>query len=220
MLKNRLGKGFAKYRKAAIGICLMAISGMVYADEMAAYLPTPASFYARDILSSNPRHYLLAANERDAGQGSTSVVAVPATPAAEFKPPWMSGRKLHQYFGLGTVALAGLTVLAAPDQESDQSSPSRQPRQTSGTTHSRLARATAAMAAVTVLSGLVVHWNDIHWEDPFTDPDKLHARLAATGALLMIYAVNKSEKSAVPVSHAAIAELGAAAMLVAIKITW
>jgi hypothetical protein len=137
---------------------------------------------------------------------------------SEFRPPLMSGRKAHQYLGLGTVMLAGLTVMAAPDQGSDSASP--QPRQTSGTTHTRLARATAAMAAATVMTGLVVHWNDIHWEDPFTDPDKMHARLGAAGALLMIYAVNKSAHSTVPTNHAGIAELGALAMVVAIKLTW
>jgi hypothetical protein len=76
------------------------------------------------------------------------------------------------------------------------------------------------MTAATVLTGLVVHWNDIHWEDPFTDPDKMHARLAAAGALMMLYAVEKSAHSTVPTSHSGIAELGAAAMLVAIKLTW
>jgi hypothetical protein len=76
------------------------------------------------------------------------------------------------------------------------------------------------MAAATVMTGLVVHWNDIQWEDPFTDPDKLHARLGTAGALMMIYAVNKSAHSTVPTNHAGIAELGALAMIVAIKLTW
>ena len=109
-------------------------------------------------------------------------------------------------------------MLAAPEDEEGVSQ--TQPRQTSGTTHTRLARATAALAVATVMTGLIYHWNDIHWEDPFTDPDKMHARLAAAGALMMLYAVNKSAHSSVPTSHAGIAELGAVSMLAAIKLTW
>jgi hypothetical protein len=226
-------KCMVKFGNIAASICLAALSGMVYADDTVANLalPTAASFYTSNLLSLNSRSfnsqsfdsnaYLLAANEADAVRGqadATSAITAPVTPAAEFKPPLMSGRKAHQYLGLGTVALAGLTMLAAPGEAEGVSQ--TQPRQTSGTTHTRLARATAAMAAATVMAGLIYHWDDIHWEDPFTDPDKMHARLAAAGALLMLYAVNKSAKSAVPTSHAGMAELGAVAMVVAIKLTW
>jgi hypothetical protein len=204
----------------AAGICLAAISEMVHADDAAMNieLPTAASFYAHDFQSSgstsfNPQPYLLAANESGVLKGQAA-----AAPVAEFKPPLISGRKVHQYLGLSTVAFAGLTMLAAPDEEEGASQ--TQPRQTSGTTHTRLARTTAALAVATVITGLIYHWNDIHWEDPFTDPDKMHARLAAAGALMMLYAVEKSAHSSVPTSHAGIAELGAATMLVAIKLTW
>jgi hypothetical protein len=112
-------------------------------------------------------------------------------------------------------------MIAAPDEGCEGcSSASQPPRQTSGSTHTRLARTTALMAAATVMTGLVYHWNDIYWEDPFTDPDKMHARLATAGALMMLYAVNKSANSTVPTSHSGIAELGAVAMIVAIKLTW
>lgn len=212
----------------ATGICLATLSGMVYADDTAVNpaLPTAASFYTNNFQSLKSQSfnsqsfdstaYLLATNEDDALLGQEGPTTV--TPAREFKPPWMSGKKVHQYLGLGTVTLAGLTMLAAPDDAEGVSQTA--PRQTSGTTHTRLARATAAMAIATVMTGLLYHWNDIHWEDAFTDPDKMHARLAAGGALLMLYAVNKSAKSTEPTSHSGIAELGAAAMLVAIKLTW
>jgi hypothetical protein len=217
-----------KFGKIAASVCLAFFSGMVYADGIAAnlQLPTAASFYTNNFASLKSRSinsqsfnssaYLLAANEGGAVQGLADIN--PVTPAAEFQPPWMSGRKAHQYLGLGTVALAGLTMMTAPGEAEGVSQP--QSRQTSGTTHTRLARATAAMAVATVMTGLIYHWDDIHWEDPFTDPDKMHARLGTAGALMMLYAVNKSAKSSVPTSHAGIAELGAAAMLVAIKLTW
>ena len=210
-----------KVEKLIAAICLAILPDIVYAGDTAGNpeLLTAASFYTHHFPSSKAHAYLLATNEVDAPGVHTEIT--PVTPVAEFKPPLMSGRKIHQYLGLGTAMLAGLTVIAAPDQGSDQGSPSQQsPRQTSGTTHTRLARATAAMAIATVMTGLVVHWNDIHWEDPFTDPDKLHARLGAAGALLMLYAVNKSAHSTVPTSHAGIAELGAVAMVVAIKLNW
>src|SRR5665811_2587290 len=222
----------------AAGICLATLSGMVYADDTAVNpaLPTAASFYTNNFQSLKSRSldaqsvnsqsfnsssYLLATNEDDALLGQEGMTTV--TPATDFKPPLMSGRKAHQYLGLGTVALAGLTMLAAPGEGCDHNCPpasQQPPRQTSGTTHTRLARATAAMAIATVMTGLIYHWDDIHWEDAFTDPDKMHARLAAAGALLMLYAVEKSAHSTVPTSHAGVAELGAAAMVVAIKMTW
>ena len=212
----------------ATGICLATLSGMVYADGSAVNppLPTAASFYTNNFQSLKSQSfnsqsfdstaYLLATNEDDALLGREGTTT--ETTSTEFQPPRMSGRKAHQYLGLGTVALAGLTMLAAPGEQEGASQ--QQPRQTSGTTHTRLARATAAMAIATVMTGLIYHWDDIHWEDAFTDPDKMHARLAAAGALLMLYAVEKSSHSTVPTSHAGIAELGAVAMVVAIKLTW
>lgn len=201
--------------KIAAVIFMAALSGVVHADDTAMNLelPTAASFYANNFQSIKSQSYLLAANEGDTVKEQLDVV-----PAAEIKPPLMSGRKAHQYLGLGTVALAGLTMLTAPDNEEGVSP--NQPRQTSGTTHTRLARATAAMAAATVMTGLLYHWNDFHLEDGLTDPDNLHVMLAGAGALLMLYAVHKSANSTVPTSHAGTAELGAAAMVVAIKLTW
>ena len=212
-----------KFGNMAVGICLAALSGMVCADDtgMSLGLPTAASFYTNNFQSLkpesfNPPAYLLATNGTGAIQGSAEVT--PATTAAEFQPPWMSGRKAHQYLALGTVVLAGLTVLAAPGETEGVSQ--QAPRQTSGTTHTRLARATAAMAAATVVTGLLYHWDDFHLKDGWTDPDNLHVMLAGTGSLLMLYAINKSAKSAVPTSHSGMAELGAVAMVVAIKLTW
>lgn len=212
-----------KFGNVVAGICLAVFSGMVHADNTVGNneLPTAASFYTDhyQLLKSqsvNSAPFLLAANEGNAVQGQAGVM--PATPAAEFSPPWLTGRKTHQYLGLGTVLFAGLTALAAPGEAEGASQ--QQPRQTSGTTHTRLARTTAVLAVATVITGLLYHWDDFHLEDGFSDPDNQHVMLAGTGALLMLYAINKSAKSSVPTSHAGIAELGAASMLVAIKLTW
>src|ERR1019366_210490 len=96
----------------ATGICLATLSGMVYADGSALnpVLPTAASFYTNNFQSLKSQSinsqsvkstaYLLATNEDDALLGQEGPTTV--TPATEFKPPWMSGRKAHQYLGLGT----------------------------------------------------------------------------------------------------------------------
>ena len=75
------------------GIFMVALSGMVHADNTATNLelPTAASFYTHNLQSSksgsfNPPAYLLAANEGDAVKEQAGVT--PVTPAAKFEPPW------------------------------------------------------------------------------------------------------------------------------------
>ena len=208
-----------KVRNIAASICLATLSGMVYADDSVVNLalPTAASFYTRNLLSLNSRSfdsqssnssaYLLAANEADTVRDQAGIT--PATPAVEFRPPLMSGRKAHQYLGLGTLALLGLTAITAPDSERNTKP------QTSGT-HQSLGRATAAMAAATVATGLLFHWDDFHFEDGFTDPDNLHVMLAGAGALVMLYAVSVAPGH----GHSSAGLAGGAAMVVAVKLTW
>jgi len=217
-----------KVVNAVAGICLAIFSGGVYADTVAGnvVLPPAGGFYTNNaqFLKSgrlNSSSYLLAANDGTAAQSQAD--GTPEAPPVKFEPPLMSERKLHQYLGLGTVLFAGLTMLAAPGEACENNCPPASqlpPRETSGTTHTRLARTTAVLAAATVVTGLLFHWDDFHLDDGFSDPDNQHVMLAGTGAALMLYAVNKSAKSSVPTSHAGIAELGAALMLVGIKLTW
>jgi len=207
------------------GIFLATLSGMVHADD----LTTAAGFYSNDFqslsarsfdsMSFDPAQNLLAENQNGVVPGATDIS--PAEPDAKFQPPWLSGRKAHQYLGLGTVLFAGLTALSSPEEGCEHNCPAQPAaRQTSGTTHTRFARTTAALAVATVVTGLIYHWDDFHLEDGFADPDNQHVMLAGAGALIMLYAINKSAQSSVPTSHAGIAELGAASMLVAIKLTW
>jgi hypothetical protein len=86
--------------------------------------------------------------------------------------------------------------------------------------HATLAKATVAMAAATIATGLYAHWHDISLEEGLSDPDNLHVLLAGTGALLLAYAANMSANSSTPVNHAGIAEAGALGMVVAVKLTW
>ncbi len=203
-----------KVRNIFVCICLMALSGMAYADDTVVNLalPTAASFYTNNFQLLKSQSYLLAANEADAVQGqagATSAITAPVTPAAEFKPPLFTTSKAHQYLGLGTLALLGLTVMTTPDTERNTKP------QTSGT-HQSLGRATAAMAAATVATGLLFHWDDINFEDGFTDPDILHAMLGTAGALAMLYAVSVAPGH----GHSSAGIAGGVAMGVAIKLNW
>ena len=198
----------------AIGICLAALAGTGHASEKTLDLSLPASrFYTQDTKS-----FLLAANDSDVAK--TQPITETVSPAADFQPPLFSASKMHQYLGIGTIALAGLTAISAPEEECEGAScPANPTREVNGT-HARLAKATVAMAAATIATGLYAHWDDFSLEDGFSDPDNLHVMLAVTGAVLMAYAVNLSANSSVPVSHAALAEAGALGMVVAIKLTW
>lgn len=200
-----------KLKSTLAGLCILAASGMARAEDAALNLSMPAE-------SKAAHSFMLASNDTVSANLPASVTH--STPTAEFEPPMISGDKLHQYLGLGTIVLAGLAAVTAPDNGCEGACPATpQPRQTSGT-HAQLGKAASAMAIATVVTGLIDHWDDFHLEDGFSDPDNLHALLGTTGALAMAYAVNKSANSTTPVSHAGVAELGALAMIVAIKLTW
>ena len=208
-----------KVRNIAASISLATLSGMVYADDTVVNLalPTAASFYTRNLLSLNSRSfnsppYLLAANEADAVQGqagATSAITTPATPAVEFKPPLFTTSKAHEYLGLGTLALFGLTMITPPDTEKNTT-----PKTTG--VHQSLGRATAAMATATVATGILFHWDDFHFADGFADPDNLHAMLGTAGALAMLYAVSVAPGH----NHSGAGIAGGATMVLAIKLNW
>ncbi len=206
-------KGIQFMSAAMLGVA--ALSGNAFAQESAFDVPLTSSTYVKDYESFK----LAAANDNDVlvkQSGSAS----PAVGTAPFEPPLITGSKVHQYLGLGTIVFAALTAMTAPDNECERNcAATTAPRQTNGT-HAHLAEATVAMAAAAIATGLIVHWDDFKLTDGITDPDNLHILLGVTGAALMAYAVNKSKNSAVPVSHAGIAELGALGMVAAIKITW
>jgi hypothetical protein len=197
----------------AVGLFLTAFSGTVFAQDATFEVPSASSAYVKDYET-----FKLAANETDV-LVKKSGSAAPEVKKSEFEPSWLTGSKTHQYLGLATIAGAALTAMTAPDSCEHNCSSTSSPRQTNGT-HAHLAEATVALAAATIISGILVHWDDIHFSDGFTDPDNLHVMFGVTGAALMAYAVNKSKNSSSPVSHAGIAELGALGMVVAIKLTW
>jgi hypothetical protein len=164
---------------------------------------------------------MLAANETDVLVKKPGAAKPVTAPKPEFVPPLLTGSNTHLALGLATIVAAGLTAVTAPDSgcENNCAGYVQPPRDVNGA-HAKLAKATVALAAATIATGLLVHWDDFHLADGWSDPDNLHVLLGVTGAALMAYAVNKSANSTVPVSHAGLAELGALGMIVAIKLTW
>jgi hypothetical protein len=140
-------------------------------------------------------------------------------PSPAFEPPLWSRNNAHLYLGLATIVAAVATAATAPGS-CDQNCPNPAPPREVNGTHAQLAQATIGLAAATIATGIWAHWDDFYLEDGITDPDNLHVLLGVSGAALMAYAVNKSLSSSVKVSHAGEAELGAALMLVGIKLVW
>lgn len=198
---------------AGAATSLAMLSGTAWAED--ATLPTLSGEYIRDSES-----FRLAASETDVLVKNESAGKMPASKAAEFEPPMFTGSKIHQYLGIATVAAAAATFVTHFHPCEGPACGPQPPRQTNGT-HAKFGKATALLAAATVASGLISHWDDFHKEDGISDPDNLHVLLGAAGAAAMIYAINKSANSSTtPTSHAALAELGALSMVVAIKLTW
>lgn len=199
-----------KLKSTLAGLCILAASGVAHAQDAALDLSMPAE-------SKASHSFILAANDTPANLPAS---VTSSTPKAEFEPSFFTADNLHQYAGWTTLALVAGAALSAPGEGCEANCPPNPaPRQTNGT-HAKIAKAAAAMAAFTVVDGLLTHWDDFHMEDGFSDPDNLHVMLGTVGAAMMMYAVNKSANSTKPVSHAGIAELGGVAMAVAVKLTW
>lgn len=115
--------------------------------------------------------------------------------------PWLTANEFHQYAGLTTLGLIGLLVVSPKEEDGP---------------HEYFAKAAAATAATTAASGFVVHWDDFHIDNGFTDPDNLHALLGTIGAIAMVQAISVAPDG----GHQDYGMLGAYAMMTAIKLTW
>lgn len=208
-------RGCMNMKGLAAGICLSAWAMGANAQDNLVDLAYPSSAYTKDLPS-----FVLAAN--DTQQAKASSKQAPVATNSDFKESWLTGNKVHQYLGLATIIAAVATAGSAPGEGCETNCPPPSqlpPRETNGR-HAKLAQATVNLAAATILTGLIYHWDDFALEDGIGDPDNLHVLLGVGGALTMAYAVQKSRQSDVPISHAGIAELGALAMAVGISLTW
>src|ERR1017187_5621748 len=95
-------------RKLIVIFCLSVLAIPAFAAETELDLNLPAGrFYNEEAKS-----ILLAENdELDSPIKRNLSEAV--TPAAEFEPKLFTSKKVHQYLGIGTLMLAGLTMMTA-----------------------------------------------------------------------------------------------------------
>ena len=182
-------------KRLLCGLCVGAVSCAALADtgKLDLSLPAPALFQP-----AAGRPLLFAMNE-DAASVTQSGAFTKDNEG--FEEPWLTGSKVHEYLGLGALALVGLTVIS-PKEE--------------GGAHEHFAKAATVLAAAAATTGLIYHWDDFDFSDGFTDPDNMHMMLGALGTLAMVYAVSKAPDS----GHAGAGILGGVAMGVAIKMTW
>ena len=198
-----------------VGLFLALLAGTAHAGDALHGIDLPhdaAALQATDLQS-----YLLAGNDVDASNATRNVAsATPAKPV-EFSEPLLSLNKVHEYLGIATIIAAGLTALTAPGGcDSSKTNCANYQPPINGT-HAHLGRATRTLALSAVATGIAAHWDDMHlFEDGLKDPDTQHWLLAGAGALILANAVSKAPAHV----HSAQAELGAAAMLVAIKLVW
>lgn len=144
---------------------------------------------------------LLAQAPSASGAGPASSTAQGASGGAgTLEPaPWYGANNLHKTLGLGSILLAGLTLIS--------------PKAENGP-HEYFARGAAALGVGAVATGLYAHWDDVdaHW----SNPDTKHAVLGALGALGFLAAVARGGKG----DHAAYGGVGAVSMAIAIKLEW
>lgn len=191
-----------------VGLSLIALALSSNAQENVVDLAYPSRAYIKDMPS-----ILLAVN--DISQNSVTKQAKAPAMKADIKDPWISGTKIHQYLGVSTLVSALLTALTHPINGCEHSCTADYTPPTNGP-HANLGRATRALAEATVVSGLIVHWDDFALEDGFSDPDNLHVLLVGTGALLLINAVGKAPNN----HHSEQAEVGALLMAFGVRMTW
>ena len=190
-----------KFKNWVFVVGLLALSGMAQAGESQNIdIPSLVSAY-----TDGSKSYLLAMNDTSKNKPTTTVTTL--TQPEKFEPPLFSGSNAHKYLGLGTLGLVVATAIAPK--------PSGTQAEIDSSVHAKLGEATAVLAAATVTTGLIYHWDDFHFEDGFSDPDNLHALLGTVGALAMMYAVSQA-----PAPHAGAGMAGGVAMGFAIKLTW
>lgn len=136
---------------------------------------------------------------------ASTMATKPAKPEP-FKPSWFTANKWHQYFGLGSLALAGMAAIAPKPSPDDAES---------GVHHS-LAQGAAYLGGAAIASGLVFHYKDLSWHNLTKNPDNWHAVLGTLGVLGYVAA----NADAPDGNHPTYGIAGAVSMLAAIKITW
>jgi len=135
-----------------------------------------------------------------------------------FEESYFTANKMHMYLGLGSILAAGLTAVTAPDSGDGAVRTTGQSSKNSA--HYYLANTAAALGGAAVVSGLLLHFDDI--ETDVMDPDTLHMVLTILGTAGYAYAISKAPKVVGGPSngHAAAGIAGAALMATGIYFEW
>lgn len=135
-----------------------------------------------------------------------------ATPDSEpaFRKRLFTANTLHKYLGIGSLGLAGLTVLAPKEEDEGGTT------NVDDSLHANLARSAAALGAAAVLTGVLFHWEDLSFSQGFKNPDNVHALLTTVGTLGYFTAIDKAPAG----GHSSFGVGGAISMAVGIKMTW
>ncbi len=135
-----------------------------------------------------------------------------------FEEPVFTANKMHMYLGLGSLAAAALTGALAPGGDgvvaTNQSA--------TNTPHYYAANAAIALGGAAIVSGLILHWDDITLANGILDPDLMHMMLGVLGTAGYVYAASKAPRLIGGPSngHAAAGIAGAAMMMTAIAYQW
>ncbi|MDQ6994130.1 MAG: hypothetical protein Q9M18_00865 [Mariprofundaceae bacterium] len=138
-------------------------------------------------------------------------------PDKPFVEPMLTGNKIHMHLGLASLIAAGLTGLTAPDSENAAGNTGQSSKNTA---HYYLANAAAALGGAAVVSGLILHLDDIEMDA--LDPDTLHMILGILGTGAYVYAISRAPKVLGGNSngHATAGIAGAALMATGIYFEW
>jgi len=157
----------------------------------------------------------LAVSQASAGEDGYQKLDVPE--AAPFEESYFTANKMHMYLGLGSIVAAGLTAVTAPGGSEGGTTV---PTNAKNTAHAYLATTAAALGGAAVVSGLLLHFDDI--ETDVMDPDTLHMVLTMLGTAGYVYAISKAPKftGTGGNGHAAAGIAGAAFMATGIYFEW
>lgn len=153
------------------------------------------------------------------GAGNSAAMAPDANERAfaDYRPPRFSANKLHQYLGIGSLTLATLAIISPKDDDGG---------------HTVFGAGAAALGAGAVVSGLIVHGDDVGFSQGMSDPDNLHALFATLGAAGYIAAASVGGEKDDDEDeegddgddggnyHAILGITGYASMLIGIRIAW
>jgi len=187
-------------------ICLLIMLSLVYGVVWAQGVSQ--STESRVMAMASPLTGLqLASADGVMSESEKSVSAQSTNQSEPYKSRWFTANKIHKYLGLGSIGAAGLTLLTIDSADEDSKD---------GGIHETFARTATALGGAAVLTGLIFHWDDFKLSNGLSDPDNLHLLLTTLGTLGYAKAVDQAPND----SHSGYGSLGAASMILGIKMVW